>query len=276
MPHSLIYAAVIILTGCATHSSLKTVYYDLPAPQFENRAFVIVLITDIHSDIYGKDQSPLLTRIYKASPDIIVLAGDIYDDIASNIGTRLLLTGIKETLPDVPIFYVTGNHEYDSGNIKGILRELSDFGVTVLSDDYVLFETSSGTILIAGVEDPEKKLLYPYYNPASAGSKFKEALRLDAYKILICHHPEIAARYMEYDFDLALSGHTHGGQVRFPPFINGLYAPGQGLFPKYSGGLYQIENGFLVVSRGLTTRRPPLPRIFNPPELVVIRLGGYN
>jgi predicted MPP superfamily phosphohydrolase len=130
--------------------------------------------------------------------------------------------------------------------------------------------------VLAGVEDPNKKLWDPFYHRAFADSRFKQATAIDAYKILICHRPEIVKYYTEYGFDLVLSGHTHGGQVRLPPLINGLYAPGQGLFPKYSGGVYKIEDLSLVVSRGLTTRRPLLPRIFNPPELVVIRLDGYN
>jgi predicted MPP superfamily phosphohydrolase len=267
----------VLMTGCATHASLKTVIYDVPAPpRFAERTVVIVLISDLHSDIYGNDQAPLLKRIREAAPDIIVLAGDIFDDIAPHLGTRLLLAGIKETLGGAPVFYVTGNHEYDGDKVDGILRELPQFGVTALLDDYVLIEIKGIPVVIAGVDDPNRGLRDKFYDPAFADGPFTEAAALDAYKILVCHRPEIAGRYAEYGFDLILSGHTHGGQARFPPLINGLYAPGQGLFPKYSGGLYRTESAFLVVSRGLTTRRPLLPRIFNPPELVVVRLGRYN
>jgi predicted MPP superfamily phosphohydrolase len=266
----------MLLASCATHASLKTVYYDVPVNSSFNTQIVITLISDLHSDIYGKDQTPLLERIYAVSPDIIILAGDIFDDAAPNLGTRLLLAGIKETLSETPVFYVTGNHEYDSGKIEEILREISGFGVIVLSDDYVEIEIKGVRIVVAGVEDPNKKLWYPFYDRAFADGQFKKASAIDAYKILVCHRPDIAKYYMEYGFNLVLSGHTHGGQVRLPPLINGLYAPGQGLFPKYSGGVYRIENTLLVVSRGLTTCHPKLPRIFNPPELVVIRLGGYN
>ncbi|MDR2097544.1 MAG: metallophosphoesterase [Spirochaetaceae bacterium] len=265
------------LAGCATHASLKTVYYDITArPSFYGQTVVITLISDLHSDIYGKDQSPLLQRIYSDSPDIIVLSGDIYDDVAPRLGTRLLLAGIKQNLPQIPVFYVTGNHEYDGGESGDIVKEISDFGVTVLSDDYAEIEVKGVRIVIAGIEDPNKKFWDPFYDRAFADGQFKKASTLDAYKILVCHRPEIVKYYTEYKFDLVLSGHTHGGQARLPPLINGFYAPGQGLFPKYSGGVYKIENTLLVVSRGLTTRHPRLPRIFNPPELVVIRLGGYN
>jgi predicted MPP superfamily phosphohydrolase len=267
----------MLLAGCATHASLKTVHYDLPeVSMFEDRTLVIVLVADLHSEIYGKDktQTPLLERITGANPDLIVLAGDIYDDVAPDLGTRLLLAGIRETLPDAPVFYATGNHEYDGNKVDAVLKELPEFGVTALLDDYALVELKGIPVVIAGVDDPNRMLRDPFYDPAFADGPFKKAAAVSAaYKILICHRPELAKRYLEYGFDLILSGHTHGGQVRLPPLINGLYAPGQGLFPKYAGGVYQLENAVLVVSRGLSIRRPRLPRIFNSPELVVIRLG---
>jgi predicted MPP superfamily phosphohydrolase len=172
----------ILLLNCATHASLRTVYYDAPlSPRFENRTLTIALISDLHSDIYGKDQSSLLRRIIKLSPDIIVLAGDMFDDIAPPIGTRLLLYGIKKALPEIPVFYVTGNHEYDSGKAYEIKRELSDSGVNVLSDSYMRLEVNGIPLLIAGVEDPNIQLWDPLYDPSSAGAVFNAISGIDAY-----------------------------------------------------------------------------------------------
>jgi predicted MPP superfamily phosphohydrolase len=98
---------------------------------------------------------------------------------------------------------------------------------------------------------------------------FRELDEIPLYKILIAHRPEMIENYKKYSFDLVLSGHTHGGQVRIPLIINGLYAPGQGVFPKYAGGIYTHGNLTHVISRGLSVN-PRLPRIFNPPELVII------
>lgn len=96
-----------------------------------------------------------------------------------------------------------------------------------------------------------------------------------AYRILLCHRPERTDAYAESGFELVLCGHAHGGQVRVPYLVNGLYAPNQGLFPKYAGGCYQLENDVsMIVSRGLC--RNELPRIFNPPELVIVELKSKN
>jgi predicted MPP superfamily phosphohydrolase len=100
---------------------------------------------------------------------------------------------------------------------------------------------------------------------------FRELDEIPLYKILIAHRPEMIKHYKKYSFNLILSGHAHGGQVRIPGIMNGLYAPHQGLFPKYAGGMYKHGNLTHIVSRGLSVN-PRLPRIFNPPELVIISI----
>ena len=69
----------------------------------------------------------------------------------------------------------------------------------------------------------------------------------------------------ERGIDLLLSGHAHGGQFQF--FGQGVFAPGQGIFPKYTTG---VHDGRFVISRGLCNTAKPIPRLFNPTELVII------
>ena len=78
--------------------------------------------------------------------------------------------------------------------------------------------------------------------------------------------------YLTYSIDLIISGHSHGGQWRIPFILNGLYAPNQGFFPKYAGGKYEHGNTAHIVSRGLSKNSTRIPRIFNPPELVIVEL----
>ncbi len=94
----------------------------------------------------------------------------------------------------------------------------------------------------------------------------------DYYTVLLSHRPEFFELYTEYNFDLVLSGHAHGGQWRIPYILNGLYAPNQGVFPKYAGGEYTENNTTMIVSRGLARESTLLPRFYNRPELVIIDL----
>ena len=101
--------------------------------------------------------------------------------------------------------------------------------------------------------------------------------------ILLSHKPHYAEYYRKAGVDLALTGHAHGGQWRFP-LIGGLFAPGQGILPKYTSGMYRLgpaaakraasgaaEGTVLCVSRGLGNSSFPL-RIRNKPELVTLTL----
>lgn len=79
----------------------------------------------------------------------------------------------------------------------------------------------------------------------------------EGFKILLSHFPERFKKdYINYDIDLTLSGHAHGGQFILP-FLGGIYSPGQGLFPKYYRGMYEENGKKLIVSRGLGNSRFP-------------------
>ena len=90
------------------------------------------------------------------------------------------------------------------------------------------------------------------------------------YTILLSHRPEWFRLYRDFDIDLTLSGHTHGGQFRLP-VVGGVIAPNQGFFPRYDAGAFTEGNTTMVVSRGLGPSIIPL-RINNRPELVVVEL----
>ena len=232
----------------------------------------IVLIADLHSSIYGENQEHLVNLIKRQKPDLIALAGDIADEDAPHTGTEMLIAGIRDA---APVFYVSGNHEcwsHEIGEIKGMIRR---YGATVLEHSSATIAVNGARLIVCGVDDPDIKLEKGtgYDWKREMHEAFDGLADEPGYKILLSHRPERVNTYTEFSFDLVLSGHSHGGQVRIPFILNGLYAPDQGWFPKYAGGVYRHGSMTHVVSRGVSYD-PWLPRIFNPPEVVVIDIYG--
>ena len=173
-----------------------------------------------------------------------------------------LLDRLKSAEPDLPLYYVTGNHErwVEWGDVNLLFEE---HGAVILAD--IQADLGDG-IRLSGVADPlfyEDTLTY-----MGALSQFETDG--EVFDILLAHRPEFAQTYRQAGFELTLSGHAHGGQVRIPVLLNGLYAPNQGWLPKYAGGIYDLDGGHMIVSRGLMI--DDLPRIFNPPEIVVVEI----
>ncbi|QNU65410.1 metallophosphoesterase [Ruminiclostridium herbifermentans] len=267
------FVILALLMVCAFYNGLVVNKHKLTTNKLNKEDSIrIVLITDLHSHIYGKNQSKLVSLIEKQKPDIIALAGDIVDDSVPIEGAKQFLIGIEGL---APTFYVSGNHEYWSNDIRNIKALFRKYNVNVLENNYQNINIRNSNLIIGGVEDPEI-MRYEYTNLNYSEifhNSFSELKDKSQYKILLAHRPEFIELYKESYFDLVLSGHAHGGQVRIPFIINGLFAPNQGWLPKFAGGKYQHDSLVHVVSRGISFN-PRLPRIFNPPEVVVIDIEG--
>ncbi|QSX06459.1 metallophosphoesterase [Sedimentibacter sp. zth1] len=230
----------------------------------------VALITDLHSCKYGDNEMNLIKAIDKQNPDVILMGGDICDDKLPNDNTELLLKGIADKYP---CFYVSGNHEYWSGEIDKIKSMFRLYNVDVLEGTSSTINIRGQNINICGMDDPDVEKYIDnnnmFYSQLEALEKISDN---GYYTILLAHRPQYVNMYLQYGFDMVLSGHTHGGQWRIPVILNGLYAPDQEWFPKYAGGEYDFANGKMIVSRGLSRESTRVPRIFNRPELVIINL----
>lgn len=273
---AIVLAGLIMLCVAAFWQGLAVRHYTEAADKVAS-AVRLAVLADLHSTIYGDEQEELLQAIRREKPDIILLVGDIADDVVPHDGTKQLLSAIGT---EYPCYYVTGNHEYWSDEIASIKEMIRSYGVTILEGDTEIVEIGGQKIRLCGVDDPEgfDRLSYMDNGLAEGWKKQFEACRAETgdsiYSVLLSHRPELTEQYWDSGFDLVVAGHSHGGQVRIPGILNGLLAPNQGWFPKYAGGRYQLGETVLIVSRGLSISR--LPRIFNPPELVIVALEPAN
>lgn len=227
----------------------------------------LALLTDLHSCDYGEGQRELLDAVEEQDPDLVLLGGDIVDDGPEMPEERALAT-VEALAERWPTYYVTGNHEYRTGRAEEIKELLAGRGAVVLEGTCALVTVGEQTLQICGVDDPA-------VGAAVWQSQLEDvtaALEGDVCSILLSHRPERVADYTGRGFDLVLSGHAHGGQWRIPLLGIGLIAPNQGLFPRYAGGTYDLEGTTLVVSRGLARESTRIPRLYNPPEEVVVDL----
>ncbi|MDE7288828.1 MAG: metallophosphoesterase [Oscillospiraceae bacterium] len=260
--HKITYIIIgwlLILSAVALDEGITVPMYEINSDKIK-KPLRIVLLTDFHSSSYGKDQQVLADVIDKQSPDIILLAGDIAENIRPHKHTEELL---EQIAGKYPCFYTVGNHEEWSGESGKIKEMFRSHGVTVLEGDSEVLDFEGQKIRISGVDNslPLKQLAACI---DSAGDGI--------FTVFMSHRPDLVDMYSGKGFDLVVSGHAHGGQVIIPHILNGLYAPNQGIFPKYAGGRYTLSDGTteMIVSRGLC--KNVLPRVFNPPEVVVIDL----
>ena len=237
----------------------------LDIDKVDGDGFRIVLISDLHSSYYGNNQKDLIKMVDDANPDIVLLAGDIFDDDLKKINAEI---ATRELADKYDCYYVTGNHEYWSGDVPQIKDYLRGIDITVLEGDCSHININGVPVDICGIDDPTR--LDDSTWKAQLDKAYSET-NPDSVKILVSHRPERVSVYEQYDFDLIVAGHAHAGQVVIPFINRGLYVPNQGIFAKYINGLYTLSNGSaLVVSRGLARESTPLPRFFNNPEIVVI------
>lgn len=260
-------SVIIVCVVAAFDVRLKTVHYTIDSEKV-NQQIRIAFITDLHSCKYGANQKNIIEAVDKEKPDLVLFGGDIFDDKRSYNNSE---KAMKQLAEKYACYYVTGNHEYWGYDVDNILKIVNRCGVNVLSAECETIEVNGEIVNICGVDDPD---VVDYTENGIAIEKqldiVEEKVNTECFTILLSHRPELSNIYREYNFDLVLSGHAHGGQWRIPGILNGLYAPHQGIFPKYAGGRYDFGKQSLIVSRGLARESTLVPRIFNRPELVIV------
>lgn len=261
-----VLAILVILTLIALNERLILRTYTVVSPKLTAEVRLAV-VTDFHSSDNADD---VVAMVASCAPDAVLLVGDMFDDDIANRPTERTLSLMRQLSAQYPCYYVSGNHEAWTGEMDALYQQTEEAGVTVLRMSSGVLTVRGQRIALCGIPDPYEMV---FSGAPDTEEQLRQALEdVDPadFTVLLAHRPELLAKYAQFPLDLVVSGHAHGGQVRIPGVLNGLYAPNQGWFPKLAGGAYTQDGTTLIVSRGLAVRTR-LPRIFNRPEVVLMR-----
>lgn len=261
-----VLAILAILTLIALDERLILRTYTVVSPKLTAEVRLAV-VTDFHS---SDNAEKVAAMVASCAPDAVLLVGDMFDDDTANRPTERTLSLMRQLSALYPCYYVSGNHEAWTGEMDALYQQTEEAGVMVLRMSSGVLTVRGQRIALCGIPDPYEMV---FSGAPDTEEQLRQALEdVDSadFTVLLAHRPELLAKYAQFPFDLVVSGHAHGGQVRIPGVLNGLYAPNQGWFPKLAGGAYTQDGTTLIVSRGLAVRTR-LPRIFNRPEVVLVR-----
>ena len=259
-------AILVVLTLIALDERLILRTYTVVSPKLTAEVRLAV-VTDFHSSDNADDVVAMVTS---CAPDAVLMVGDMFDDDTQNRPTERTLSLMRQLSALYPCYYVSGNHEAWTGEMDALYQQTEEAGVTVLRMSSGVLTVRGQRIALCGVPDPYEMVLSGAPDTEEQLRQALEDVDSADFTVLLAHRPELLAKYAQFPLDLVVSGHAHGGQVRIPGALNGLYAPNQGWFPKLAGGAYTQDGTTLIVSRGLAVRTR-LPRIFNRPEVVLVR-----
>lgn len=223
-------------------------------------------VSDLHYPNVGVVLSDVISAIKASQPDLIVMSGDIIDDVASKSDVTSLLSFFSTLRAVCPCYVVIGNHEIGSPILDFYVNSVNSSGAVLLSNQTDSVEINGKKIAITGISDG-----YSYNEKTNGFSLLDNA----DYKILIAHRPEKFPEYASSTNspDVVFCGHAHGGFFRIGNLS--LYAPNQGFFPKYTSGKYEKNNSTMLVSRGLGISGIDY-RGFNKYHLIIAKIKPPN
>jgi len=258
-------AALLLDSRYRIVNTAYTLNYDNLPESFDG--YRVVQLSDLHMADYGEK---LIAKVRAQKPDIIVMTGDFLNmrSPKTESGQTELLRPTLEALAAIaPCYFVSGNHEWASGEIADFSALLSELGIRYLKNEFVLLEKDGESIVLAGVEDPNGPA--DMIRPNELADRIRTVYP-DKYLLLLAHRNDLLAKYPHLAVNTVLCGHAHGGIVRLP-FAGGVFGTDATFFPKYDAGLFNEGSYDMVLSRGLGgyTR---MPRFLNNPEVVTVIL----
>jgi len=232
----------------------------------EFSGFKIVQFSDTHLGFhYTLEQfHKLIIKINELEPDMIVFTGDLMDNPNEFKETQQIIQALIKLQAPFGKFAVYGNHDHGGYGSDIYRRIIQEAEFTLLVNEAKTVTLLDGSFIhVAGVDD--SMLGHPDIESAISG------LPENSYTILLSHAPDFASEASNYNIQLQLSGHSHGGQIQIPFFGPVVTPPHGELFPEgfyYLGDNHELT---LYVNRGLGTTRLPF-RFLSKPELTLFTL----
>lgn len=254
--------------------------YNITSPQLPEAfdGYRIAFASDFHLE--SKFKEPQLRGTMKAlkdlAPDVLMLGGD-YQEGCEYVGP-LFDELVKATPPD-GIYAVLGNNDYE--RCTQLIREtMRANGIQLLEDSTASIHRGADSIIVWGANAyagryataPQRNSVdnKNRYQDTGDGNILLEIKNPSPFVILLTHTPDYIEEPEANIADLALAGHTHGGQVT----LFGLYAPVTASMygMRYRTGLKHNHQGTpIIISNGLGTSRRPI-RMFAPTDIVIVTL----
>jgi hypothetical protein len=239
----------------------------------------IVQISDLHLGSFGSNREPLkeaVNLINEEHPDLVLFTGDLVNNFAGETrGWEEVLGRIEAPLGK---YSILGNHDYGeystwpseqrkAANFKSIVSANRRLGFQLLRNETAFIRKDGETIALSGVENWGHPPFPQYGDLDKAWSETGD----ESFKILMSHDPDHwdAQVVGKKDYDLTLSGHTHGMQFGVE-VGNFNWSPAKYKFKRWAG-LYQVGQQLLYVNRGLGYLGMPA-RVGMPPEITVFEL----
>ena len=231
----------------------------------------IVYVSDIHmGDRYPQWRvNELIKAINGQSADLVLLGGDYAETSAGAIAFFQNMPKIQARLG---VFGVLGESDRTppEGNLALLVKTMTAAGVTPLVNATARVKMGQTYLYLSGADD----ILAGQPDVQSLASQVSE----DDFMIFLGHNPDLlpdALRATGKDgdnhwFDLALLGHTHGGQITLLglPLVAS-FIPDLG--ERYLRGWLEENRAGILISDGVGTSYFPV-RLFAPPQMHVITL----
>lgn len=236
-----------------------------------------VFLSDLHNNMFGKENEKLIQEIDRIKPDGVLIGGDMMICHGGQ-DVDVVLHLVKTLASRYPVYYGNGNHEErmsegaerPGNRYAEFRRELSEAGVHYLSDESAEFDED---IRLTGCNLDVQYYRHRFTVPQLPPGEIEEHVGESddrRFQILLLHSPLFFEGCRRWGADLTLSGHFHGGTIRIP-FFGGVMTPQYQFFLPWCAGRFDEAGKTMVVSRGLGTHSINI-RINDKPQLVQLRL----